>query len=116
MIKMYKKEQIEEVKEKYSKKMIQEAEEVITLLDENYGVNRNVDKDLGGYILIVESERDVTDIRDNIIKGLLEEYTDVIKSDDGIEYYSSLFLLSDDYSVVVFSSKELHAILLGKEL
>lgn len=116
MIKLYKKEQLEEVKAKYSKEMIQEAEEIITLLDENYGANREVDKDLGGYILIAESEVDVADIKANIIKRLLAEYTDIIKSDDGIDYYSSLFLLSDDYSIVVFSTKELHEILIEKEL
>jgi hypothetical protein len=116
MIKLYKKEQLEEVKQKYPKEMLQEAEEIITLLDENYGANRDVDKELGGYILIEESEEDVADIKANIIKGLLNEYTDVIKSDDGIDYYSSLFLLSDDYSIVVFSTKELHEILIEKEL
>ena len=116
MIKLYKKEQLEEVKQKYSKEMIQEAEEIIILLDKNYGMNREVDKDLGGYILIAESEEDVADIKANIIKGLIEEYTDLIKSDDGIDYYSSLFLLYDDYSVVVFSTKELHEILIEKEL
>jgi len=74
-------------------------------LSENYGTNRDVSKDLGGYIAILESKEDVADIKANIIK-----------SDDGIDYYSSLFLLSDDYSIVVFSTKELHEILIEKEL
>lgn len=34
--------------------MLQEAEEIITLLNENYAANRDVDKDLGGYILILQ--------------------------------------------------------------
>ena len=37
MIKLYKKEQLEELKENYQKEMLQETEEIITLLDENYG-------------------------------------------------------------------------------
>jgi hypothetical protein len=37
MIKRYKKEQLEELKENYQKEMLQEAEEIIRLLDENYG-------------------------------------------------------------------------------
>ena len=74
-------------------------------MSENYGTNRDVSKDLGGYIAILESKEDVADIKANIIK-----------SDDGIDYYSSLFLLSDDYSIVVFSTKELHEILIEKEL
>ncbi|MDR3596437.1 hypothetical protein [Clostridium sp.] len=116
MIKLYKTEQLEKLKEKYPKEMLQEAEEIITLLDENYGVNREVDKELGGYISILESKEDVTEIKASSTKGLLPEYTDIIKSDDGIDYYSSLFLLSDDYSIIVFSTKELHEILIEKEL
>lgn len=85
-------------------------------MDDNYGVNRDVDKDLGGYVALLESKEDVTKIKANSIKGLHPEYTDIIKSDDGIDYYSSLFLLSDDYSIVVFSTKELHEILIEKEL
>jgi hypothetical protein len=116
MIKLYKKEQLEKVREKYSNEIMQKAEEIIIILDENYGLNRDLDKDLGGYILIAESEEDVTEIINNITKKILAEYTDIIKSDDGIDFYSSLFLLSDDYSIVVFSIKDLHEILLGKEL
>lgn len=116
MIKLYKKEQVEELKEKYSKEMLEEAEEIITLLDDNYGANREIDKDLGGYIALLESKEDVAEIKANSIRGLLPDYTDIIKSYDGINYYSSLFLLSDDYSIVVFSTKELHEILIEKEL
>lgn len=116
MIKLYQKKQLEELKQKYSKEVIEEAEEIILLLDYNYGTNRDVDKELGGYITILESKEEVAEIKANSIKGLLPEYTDIIKSDDGIDYYSSLFLLSDDYSIVVFSTKELHEILIEKEL
>lgn len=116
MIKVYKEEQLEKLKEKFPKEMIKEAEEIITLLDDNYGANRDVNKDLGGFIALLESKEDVAEIKDSSIKGLLPEYTDIIKSDDGIDYYSSLFLLSDDYSIVVFSTKELHEILIEKEL
>lgn len=115
MINLYKKEQLETLKTKYSKEMLKEAEEIIILLDENYSENRELE-DMGGYIAILESKEDVAEIKVNSIKGLLPEYTDIIKSDDGIDYYSSLFLLSDDYSVVVFSTKEIHEILIEKEL
>ncbi|MBZ9692373.1 hypothetical protein [Clostridium sp. M14] len=116
MINFHKKEQLEELKVKYPKEMLKEVEGIIVLLDENYGANRDVDKDLGGYIVLLESKEDVAEIKANSIKGLLPEYIDIIKSDDGVDYYSSLFLLSDDYSIVVFSTKELHEILIEKEL
>jgi len=75
-----------------------------------------LDKDLGGYIAILESKEDVAEIKANSIKGLIPEYIDIIKSYEDIDYYSSLFLLSDDYSIVVFSTKELQEILIEKEL
>ncbi|OOM77343.1 hypothetical protein [Clostridium sp. BL-8] len=84
-------------------------------IDENYSENREL-KDMGGYIALLESKEDVAEIKANTIKGLLPEYTDIIKGDNGIDYYSSLFLLSDDYSIVVFSAKELHEIQIEKEL
>lgn len=115
MIKLYKKEQLETLKTKYSKEILKEAEKIIMLLDENYSESREIE-DMGGYIALLESKEDVAEIKTNSIKGLLPEYTDIIKSDDGIDYYSSLFLLSDDYSIVVFSTKELHEILIEKEL
>ncbi|KIL07560.1 hypothetical protein SR42_00485 [Clostridium botulinum] len=115
MKKVYKLEQLEALKTKYSKEMLKEAEEIIRLLDENYSENRELE-DMGGYIAILESKEDVAEIKANSIKGLLQEYTDIIKSDEGIDYYSSLFLLSDDYWIVVFSTKELHEILIEKEL
>lgn len=55
MIKLYKKEQLEKLKEKYSKEMLREVEEKITLLDDNYSENREIE-DLGGYIAILESK------------------------------------------------------------
>ncbi|WP_270215084.1 hypothetical protein [Clostridium butyricum] len=116
MIKLYKKEQLEKLEQKYSKEILREAEEIIALLDDNYGANRDAEKDLGGYISLLESKEDVEEIKASSIKGLLPEYTDIIKSDDGIDYYASLFLLSDDFSIVVFSTKELHEILIEKEL
>ncbi|WP_252238838.1 hypothetical protein [Clostridium sp. VAP51] len=101
MIKLYEKEQLEGLKEKYSKEMIKEAEEIIELLDDNYVANRDVDQDLGGYIAVLESKEDVAKIKANSIKTLLPEYTDIIKSDGGIDYYSSFFLLSDSPFAVV---------------
>ncbi|WP_346879895.1 hypothetical protein [Clostridium sp. UBA3061] len=48
MIKLYKKDELEKLKAKYSKKVLKGADEIIRVLDENYGANRDVDKELGG--------------------------------------------------------------------
>lgn len=118
MKKLWKLWQLEELKSKYAKEVLQSIEEVITVLNENYGdsESRNVNADLGGYVIIIDNEEEVKSIQSEILKDIIPEYTDEIKSDDGIKYYSSLFLLSSDYAVTIYSNKELHELLLGKVL
>ncbi|MBN1051732.1 hypothetical protein DV092_06620 [Clostridium botulinum] len=118
MKKLWKLEQLEELKSKYAKEVLQSIEEVITVLNENYGdsESRDVDADLGGYVIIIDNEEEVKSIQSEILKDVIPEFTDEIKSDDGNKYYSSLFLLSSDYAVTIYSNKELHELLLEKEL
>ena len=92
--------------------VIKSISETIDILNENYGGNRDVDKDLGGYVLVVESIEDVKELKNGILKDILPEYTDEIICSEGVNYTSSLFLLSDDFSVVVIADEELSKILL----
>ena len=92
--------------------VIKSISETIDILNENYGENRNVDKDLGGYVLVVESLEDIKELKNGMLKDLLPEYTDKIICSEGVNYTSSLFLLSSDFSVVVIADEELSKILL----
>lgn len=85
---------------------------IVTILDKEYGENRNVDNDLGGYVLVVENIVDVEILKSNILKGVITEYTDVIECKEGVNWTSSLFLLSSDYSIVVVTTEELSKFLL----
>lgn len=96
----------------YPVEVIKSISETIDILNENYGENRNVDKDLGGYVLIVESIEDVKELKNRMLKDILPEYTDKIICSEGVNYTSSLFLLSSDFSVVVIADEELSKILL----
>ncbi|ELC8401471.1 hypothetical protein P5E85_11530 [Clostridium perfringens] len=111
MRKIYLKEKLIELNE-YPMKVISNISVVIEILNENYGANRNVDKDLGGYVLVVESVKDIKELKNGILKDILPEYTDEIKCSEGVNYTSSLFLLSNDFSVVVIADEELSNILL----
>ena len=82
------------------------------MLNENYEENRDVDKDLGGYVLVVENIKDVKELRNGILKDILPEYTDEIICSEGVNYTSSLFLLSSDFSVVVIANEELSKLIL----
>lgn len=43
----------------YPIEVIKNISEVIELLDENYGEDRDIDNDLGGYVLIAENIVDI---------------------------------------------------------
>ncbi|EOU1683144.1 MAG: hypothetical protein E7J22_00855 [Clostridium perfringens] len=111
MKKVYLKRQLIELFN-YTTKIIEGISETIDILNENYGENRNVDKDLGGYVLVVENIEDVEELRNGMLKDILPEYTDEIICSEGVNYTSSLFLLSSDFSVVVIADEELSKILL----
>ncbi|MGU8532659.1 hypothetical protein ACV3P0_13465 [Clostridium perfringens] len=111
MKKIYLKKQLEELSD-YPVEVIKNISETINILNENYGENRDVDKDLGGYVLVVENIEDVKELRNRMLKDILPEYTDEIICNEGVNYTSSLFLLSSDFSVVVIADEELSNILL----
>lgn len=82
-------------------------EEQLDILDENYGSERDIDSDLGGYVLILESKEDVIKVKENILKDIIPEYVDNIECEGGKLYCLSLFLLSSDYAVILVATKEL---------
>lgn len=82
--------------------IVEKALEIATILDENYGEQRDTDHDLGGYILIAETAEDVKAIRKQTdLEHNLPEYVDLISCSDGESYTNSLMLLSSDYSISV---------------
>lgn len=111
MKKIYLKEQLKELMD-YPIEVINSMSEIIEILDDNYGANRNVDNDLGGYILIAENIVVIEMLKQDSLRGLLPEYTDVIEISNGENYTSSLYLLSSDFSIVVVCTEELSKFLL----
>ena len=85
---------------------------MITVLDENYGVDRDINNDLGGYVVIAENIVDIEILKQDKLQGLIPEYTDVIECSEGVNWTSSLFLLSSDYAIVVVTTEELSKFLL----
>ena len=108
---IYSKEQLKELKS-YPVEVINNISDIIDALDENYGVERNIKADLGGYVLIVENIVDIEILKQDKLKGLIAEYTDMIECSEGVNWTSSLFLLSSDYAIVVITTEELSKFLL----
>lgn len=92
--------------------LISTIEERLKILDANYGDERNIDTDLGGYVLVLETKDDVIEVKENILKDIIAEYVDDVECEGGKQYSLSLFLLSSDYAVVVVCTKELMDILI----
>lgn len=102
--------------ESYPKEVLESIESTLDVIDENYGIDRDIEGDLGGYVIVAETVKDVEEIRENILKGTIAEYTDIIKCSEGVNYTSSLFLISDDYSIVVIAREEVSKFLLKEEV
>ena len=76
------------------------------ILDESYGYNRKSTDD-GGYVCVIEDIEEVEYLKVNVLKGLVEEFSDVIYEDNIDKYSSTLYLLSSDYSITVITKNEL---------
>ena len=96
----------------YPIEVINTISNIIEVLDENYGAERNIEADLGGYVVIVENIVDVEMLKQSKLKAVVPEYTDEIICSEGVNYTSSLFLLSSDFSIVVIADEELSKLLL----
>lgn len=105
MINLWKKEDLNLLLE-YPKEVVENVDNVIDILDENYGYNRKSTDD-GGYVCIIENIKEVEYLKVNILKGLVEEFSDVIYENNIDRYNSTLYLLSSDYSITIITKNEM---------
>ena len=106
-MKVWKEEQ-SNLLEDYSKEVVDSVNETIGVLNENYGINIDVDKDLGGYIQVIQSLEELKSLKNGILQGLVEEYSDEICSTENRDVYNStLYIASSDYNVIVITKNEM---------
>lgn len=104
MKKIWKKKDLKLI-QSYPAEVVENVNNVINILNENYGYNRKLTDD-GGYVCLIEDIEEVKYLKSHILKGLVEEFSDVIYEDEANIYSSTLYLLSSDYSVTVISKNE----------
>jgi hypothetical protein len=87
-------------------------DEQLDILDTEYGADRDQYSSDGGYVVIVESEEDLREIEERhgvYINGEEEpsiaEYVEELVTDNNT-YLQMLFLLSNDYGLVVIIEKD----------
>ena len=92
----------------YPKEVIDSVNETIGILNDNYGVDRDVDKNLGGYIQVIESLEELKLLKDGILQDSVEEYSDEICiTENGYVYSSTLYIASSDYNVMMITKNEM---------
>ena len=111
MKKIYKESQLVELNN-ISLEAIENVRGTISMLSEAYRAERDIEADLGGYIVIAENIVDIEILKQDKLQCLVPEYTDVIEVINGENYTSSLYLLSSDFSIVVVCTEELSKFLL----
>lgn len=111
MKKVYKESQLNELNN-IPVEVIESIKVTIDILNENYGENRDIEADLGGYAVIAENIVDIEILKQDKLQGLAPEYTDIIEGSEGVNWTSSLFLLSSDYAIIVVTTEELSKFLL----
>ena len=105
MINLFKKEDLK-LLSKYPNEVVEIIENAIDILDENYGYNRKLTDD-GGYVCIIEDIKEIEYLKVNVLKWLVEEFSDVVYQDDTDKYNSTLYMLSTDYSITVITKNEI---------
>ena len=89
---------------KFNKRALQEIDYGLMILDETYGYDRNWEES-GGYSILAESPEDVASIKAYIdFDKHPPEWVTTI-SYTGIT--SSLFVLNDDFSIIVYMPKKI---------
>ena len=80
---------------------------ILAVLDEEYGENRNIHKDLGGFVLLCDSQTTVEELEEVVnLSYDLYEWADEIETYNDT-YVMALYLLSSDYSVVTVTTRAL---------
>ena len=106
-MKIWKEEQLN-LLEGYPREAVNSVNETIGILNDNYGVDRDVDTNLGGYIQVIESLEELKLLKDGILQDSVEEYSDEICiTENGYVYSSTLYIASSDYNVMVITKNEI---------
>lgn len=83
-----------------------EVSRVVSILDEYYDAERNVETDDGGYLLVytdyIEDEKEIQTFLDKYHIGLEDaELDDTLYTGDGVTWKSVLYLVTNDYGITL---------------
>ena len=81
--------------------VIEVISEIASVLDDEYGVNRNINGGNGGYILFINEKEELLELIDIYIDidTIIPEYVDKIKVNNGQDCTNTLLILGSDFTV-----------------
>ena len=102
--------QIEDLTE-LPKEVKNELLRIVNILNENYGEERDIDADLGGYIILIDSKDAFQEVKHEIYLDLehsvIPEFVDLIKCQNGQTYTNTLILSNNDFSITLIMPLEI---------
>lgn len=108
MIKIAKMSDMVKVEKLIPQKVSKAIEETLTILDEMYGEDRNIENDLGGYAVILEGEKDIEKLKE-VHLDIYQDFPEVIEKievSQNMTWIKLTFLLSSDYAIIVVGNTE----------
>ena len=101
MIKIAHVREVDSLNNNLPQEIIQAVTEIATVLDDEYGENRDVDGGNGGYILIINEKEELFKLNDIYIHidTVIPEYVDKIIVGNGQDYTNTLLILGSDFTV-----------------
>ena len=84
-------------KGKVSEEVYHEALRIVTMLDDKFGDDRDVDEDDGGIVLVIENEEDLVDFGAEYVEldSPTREYVEILPTEK--EPYFNVFFLYNEY-------------------
>ena len=91
----------------WDERVMVQVRAVLAVLDESYGKDRNIQKDLGGFVLLCDGDTMVDELEEVVnLSYDLYEWADEIETYNET-YVMALFLLSSDYSIITVTTRAL---------
>lgn len=83
---------------------------ILEILDSEYGGDRDIAHDNGGYVLILEAKEDLKEVKEKVnidCYDAIAEYVDKVVCSDGQEYINALILCNSDYGISLIMPMEI---------
>jgi len=95
---------LERIKDRLPEIVHDKIQAILSVLEKEYGADRNVDTSDGGFVLFVDSEESIAEIEKIIsISKKIPEYVEAINT----KYLNALYILTNEFGINVIIRKDI---------